>query len=99
MNIGKSITPIMPPKVETDKAFPRLLPKYLAIVVSPACTIAPCPKKRNLYGKFIRHEILPKGGKTEQALGHPVLFHHGKGIETVPRLHSGGEGAIDDLEA
>ena len=48
MNIGKSITPIMPPKVETDKAFPRLLPKYLAIVVSPACPIAPCPKKRKL---------------------------------------------------
>ena len=48
MNIGKSITPVMPPKVETDKAFPRLLPKYLAIVVSPACPIAPCPKKRKL---------------------------------------------------
>ena len=33
---GNIITPIIPPNVETDMALPLFLPKYLAIVVSPA---------------------------------------------------------------
>ena len=34
--IGKIITPIIPPSVATDKAFPLSFPKYLAMVVPPA---------------------------------------------------------------
>ena len=54
--------PTIPPRLPVEIALPLSLPKYLVIVVIPACVIAPCPKKRRA-NKIINKNIIFDGKK------------------------------------